>query len=74
MGVVTLLSTCGSENKLSEYVLFRTTEAAIINKTRLITMESKPIVLYLFYFSLGLFVGVVWWVWFGRFGLVGLVW
>ena len=36
--------------------------------TRLITLMSKPIVLFLFYFSLGLFVGLVW------FGLVGLVW
>ena len=44
------------------------------DKTRLITMVSKPIVLFLFYFSLGSFVGVVWYVWFGRVGLVGCVW
>ena len=36
--------------------------------TRLITLMSKPIVLFLFYFSLGLFVGLV-----CRFGLVCLV-
>ena len=49
-----------SEPKMIVFLLLNFRYKNIVVQTRLITLMSKPIVLFLFYFSLGLFVELVW--------------
>ena len=58
--VRSIFSLLGGKGVNKMFYLYICNQGAIIYDTRLITLMSKPIVLFLFYFSLWLFVGLGW--------------